>query len=94
MDTDTTRVKHQIDLRSQQTLSLQKYLENYDEAEEIAAYKILAVELCNGSLSKHHNSSSSRLLTSTAPGHSQASSTQVQHRVQLTVSPGAWSLLL
>ena len=43
MDTDTTRVKHQIDLRSQQTLSLQKYLENYDE--ELTAYKILAVEL-------------------------------------------------
>ena len=33
-------------------------------------------------------------LTSLAPGHSQASLTQVQHRFQLSESPGAWSLLL
>ena len=33
-------------------------------------------------------------LTSSAPGHSQAGSTQVQHRFQLSGSPGAWSLLL
>ena len=39
VDADTTRVKHQLDLRSQQTLSLQKYLENYDE--EMTAYKTL-----------------------------------------------------
>ena len=33
-------------------------------------------------------------LTSSAPGHSQASSTQVQHKFQLSESPGALSLLL
>ena len=34
------------------------------------------------------------LLTSLAPGHSLSCSNQVQHRVQLSESPGAWSLLL